>query len=466
MKRNVLTTVFVMLAVAVSAQGYARIDTVVTPYIEYDYQSRIDSAKPLWIFCQHPTINCNGRAESIEGDLLQYNYIDGDVEICGIEVWMYIQFDMTPYPPYYLYLYDALPDTFELMAQVPIVNEGAELLLNYWSPCYWSDDDKCDTAIRWNSDVNRRYRYYFDSSVHVADSFYVGFANNFLHATQWNDIHYPDSLVPEPDVNWGKMSTENAWYGHIGFPYRLPDCHMAYQKKKVRWIRSLTSGPLSDPPSCISTVNEWTTVESHDFYMVFPLIRTYDTIWTVDTPACLPVRGFQIFDRFGDTVLLRWDPDSEHSEYQISYGPQGMDPENGTFVNVTTNRWQHIDTMHTGAVMSAYVRTVCREMDTLRYSSWSNGVEWQTRYEGIVSPDEDVRLAARVYLRPNPATDRVEVVSPYGVKGIDVYGAHGIRWREFPAGTTAFDVSNWAKGTYVVMVHTLSGSVTKKLIVE
>ena len=121
MKRNVLTTVFVMLAVAVSAQGYVRIDTVVTPYIEYDYQSRIDSAKPLWIFCQHPTINCNGRAESIEGDLLQYNYIDGDVEICGIEVWMYIQFDMTPYPPYYLYLYDALPDTFELMAQVPIV---------------------------------------------------------------------------------------------------------------------------------------------------------------------------------------------------------------------------------------------------------------------------------------------------------------------------------------------------------
>ena len=206
--------------------------------------------------------------------------------------------------------------------------------------------------------------------------------------------------------------------------------------------------------------NEWTYQTVPEFFLVLPIFKVYDTIWTVDTPACTPVWDFRIMSRYDNTVRLRWSHDGTHNEWQLSYGPQGIRPEDGTMVTCHTNTWSYDDTV--GELMVAYVRTVCRELDTVRYSEWSEGVEWLV-LQGVDQPEVG---QPEVVLRPNPAKERVEVVSPAEVKRIEVYDAGGVKWRELPRGTSGFAVDEWPKGTYMVVVHTSAGTVTKRLVVE
>lgn len=210
--------------------------------------------------------------------------------------------------------------------------------------------------------------------------------------------------------------------------------------------------------------NEWAPTETRDFWMAFPLIKVYDTIWTVDTPACLPVTRFGLMSRFGDTIMLRWDPDRDHSEYQISYGPEGTPPDSGTFVTCNTNRWQYIDTILSGASMVAYVRTVCSELDTLRFSTWSGPVFWQTRNSSISNAGMDNQLR----LIPNPASEFVTLHSDYFISSVDIYHYGGIKHSSLAphSHTAAFSVKDWPRGLYLVVAHTPLGDITKKLVVE
>lgn len=477
----VLTMCLSMMFGMVSAQGYLRIDTVISPYIDLDYQAWMDSGKPLVIGISPLTFEHYGVQNRVYGDLVQYNYIAGGADIYGLEVWVNIIEPLghftteSPYPPEYLYLYDARPDTFELKAQIPLVNVNPTM--ERWN-CYYHhrppiQDTICKDFMTLNSDLMHRYRYFFDSPIHVDDSFYVGASDmTARYYEMFDDTTYTEATPRRFYLDYGYMSSEAIVNVPGPSQHRGDDCQLPYRKKKVRWGDEYIPGGVSAPvvssyPMMIPGVWE-VCATTRELYMIFPLIKTYDTIWVEELPDCNPVTGFSIMSRFGDTVMLRWNPVEGRSEYQVSYGPQGTEPDRGTFEHVTTNRWRYIDTLHTGEVMVAYVRTVCREMDTLRYSDWSEAVEWQGREErvAIVQPDVDICMSSRVYLRPNPATDKVEIVTPCGVKGIEVYGSYGIRWREFPAGTTVLDVSDWAKGAYVVVIHTLSGSVTKKLVVE
>ena len=491
MKRIVLTLCMLLTVTVATAQEYVRIDTVIRPYIEFDYLSWMDSGKPLVISANWLTYySWSNSADAVHswsqdtcskafvhGDMLQYNYIEGGADIYGISVMLsvfnggahgYHPMPYGFYPSEFLYLYEATPDTFEqkgtLMIDLfcdtiyPTVYTGQSNLLH---------DCNVEFETQYTTPGIEDYRFFFDKPIHVSDSFYVGASNNHW---QWEKLHldYITGVTAEdvpPSATayyglWDPLATFNSQWDSLCYG---EECLTPFMKKKVRW--TLDSNLYHGNIPIEFRLNEWVPTETREFWMIFPLIATYDTIWTVDTPDCLPVQDFRIMSRYGDTVMLRWNPLEGRSEYQVSYGPEGTAPDSGTFVNVNTNRWRFIDTLHTGEIMVAYVRTVCRELDTLRYSEWSEGVEWQTRV-GIVQPDEDVRLSSRVFLQPNPAKERVEVVTPCGVKGIEVYGSYGIRWREFPAGTTSFDVNDWAKGTYVVVIHTLAGCVTKKLVVE
>ena len=75
----------------------------------------------------------------------------------------------------------------------------------------------------------------------------------------------------------------------------------------------------------------------------------------------------------------------------------GIHPDNGTFVTCHNNRWRFKDTLN--VPMVAYVRTVCRELDTLRYSDWCEPVEWLVQGNGI---DPANPLAEFITVMPNP----------------------------------------------------------------
>lgn len=81
----------------------------------------------------------------------------------------------------------------------------------------------------------------------------------------------------------------------------------------------------------------------------------------------------------------------------------------------------------------------------------------------------DVRMMERyVNLLPNPAAERVTVTSSFGLRSVELYNAAGTKVRELSARgyTTTLDVSDLPEGAYLVRVATLSGPVTKKLIVQ
>ena len=177
-----------------------------------------------------------------------------------------------------------------------------------------------------------------------------------------------------------------------------------------------------------------------------------------------------------DTVTVQWSYDSLHTEFELSYGREGMRPEEGTIITLhDTNRWQFTDTTYRDTPMVTYVRTVCREYDTLRWSNWGSPLYWHlhhegSNHEGITVPDDQSDLSRFVQLMPNPANNRALVISSYGIEGIEVYDVKGNRVLEQKGterGTTAgFDVTGWAKGAYVVLVRTPAGTTAKRLVVN
>ena len=111
------------------------------------------------------------------------------------------------------------------------------------------------------------------------------------------------------------------------------------------------------------------------------------------------------------------------------------------------------------------MRTVCRELDTLRYSEWSEAVYWQTRNAGVNAP----KLVDDIKIAPNPATDKVVVSSEmHLIEGIDVYNSEGKRYGAWQPHShqAVFSVKNWPAGAYVVVVFTEHGDIKKRFVVE
>ena len=91
----------------------------------------------------------------------------------------------------------------------------------------------------------------------------------------------------------------------------------------------------------------------------------------------------------------------------------------------------------------------------------------------VVPPDTtavgQVDLVSRyVTVSPNPATDRVQVLSSFGLTHLEAYDADGRRVAEREASglEATLDVTAWPRGTYLLRITTPVGTVTKKLLVQ
>ncbi len=81
---------------------------------------------------------------------------------------------------------------------------------------------------------------------------------------------------------------------------------------------------------------------------------------------------------------------------------------------------------------------------------------------------EDVLLERYVQLMPNPAEDRVRVISSFGLVGLEIYGADGRKVRdERLEGLAAdVDVCGLPRGVYMVRILTPRGDTTKRLVLR
>ena len=77
-------------------------------------------------------------------------------------------------------------------------------------------------------------------------------------------------------------------------------------------------------------------------------------------------------------------------------------------------------------------------------------------------------LERYTHVFPNPATDRVQVLSSFGLTHLEAYDADGRRVAEREASglEATLDVTAWPRGTYILRITTPVGTVTKKLLVQ
>ena len=74
-------------------------------------------------------------------------------------------------------------------------------------------------------------------------------------------------------------------------------------------------------------------------------------------------------------------------------------------------------------------------------------------------------------LQPNPASDRVSVLSSFGITAIEAYDPRGRlvytnTFKHSHIHTFSLDVSSWPRGTYLLRILTPAGPTTKKLLIQ
>ena len=74
-------------------------------------------------------------------------------------------------------------------------------------------------------------------------------------------------------------------------------------------------------------------------------------------------------------------------------------------------------------------------------------------------------------LQPNPASDKVKVLSSFGISCIEAYDLRGRlvytnTFKHSHIHTFSLDVSSWPRGTYLLRILTPAGPTTKKLLIQ
>ena len=452
MKKIAILIIGVLYASGLAAQSHSFRDTSYVRYEQFDYDSWVSEdvlhhgkmpfrpMRPITPTQQYDAL--------INEDIVQYNYTDNPtgMEVVGLSAAVYYIPGSSQNPnakQHALLLYEATPDTFILKGQLTW-NEidtagrpnGRWLVNN--TNCQFSSP--LFTGIAEYSD-RKVFDLYFDSSIVVYDSFYVGGTSRF--------------------------GAGNCCYVTFQPPYDTV-CHISTMWKIISYNSWIPSG--------------WHWAPTNQFLMVLPIIKVVDTSFA-NAPECPRVAGLFARGNYTDTVTVQWNLDTLHREFEVSYGREGTRPDDGTIVTVSnSNRWQFMDTAYRDMPMITYVRTVCREYDTLRWGEWGSPVYWRlhhevsdttqhdtTQHEGIAVAEES-DLSRYVQLMPNPASGSVIVMSSYGIDGVEVYDVRGELVLELSGigrGTsTGFDVSKWASGTYVVLVRTPAGMDSKRLVVK
>ena len=401
------------------------------------------------------------------GRIVQYNYTDQPLNVVGIATSFYNYniansgfrqpCDIPPERQEYVLLYEA--DTSRLQFY-----EVGRIPIDYTKPARYmnieqryNDNPCCNIAPNSNSVIKIR-EYYFDKPVTVRDSFYVG---HTLNSNFW----------PDPDYtgNWNYAVT--CW-AYLYFPdtSRLNNCPsyetgcdtLPFQQYKFK------QDDYWSGPSALIDSSVWYYFRVPFMSIEFPIIEIDSSFY--DGPpqyVCPQVQNFRIAQAEENTVVFLWDTHGDHQYWQMSYGPAGTEPDDGTIIYCP---------MQVGQIMGldsctdyvAYVRAVCNH-DSIVYSEWSAPLEiniCDTTGGGTESIEGG--LGQYIQLFPSPAAERVQVLSSFELRGIEVYDLQGRTVLNVPCEghSAAFDVENWPKGMYVAVVRTGAGNFTKKLIVN
>ena len=187
--------------------------------------------------------------------------------------------------------------------------------------------------------------------------------------------------------------------------------------------------------------------------------------------VCQPVTGLTATVN-GTDVILNWNAGARNTQWLVSYGYQGFEPNDQLgymIVNTTTATISGL-----GSIAAPYaskgvddnrftfrVRAICGE-------GWNSA--WSADVNASLVGIDEVDGSAQFVLQPNPATDHVALrMSDFeGSAAVSILSVDGRQMFDFTTynSTFDFDVSSLAAGTYFVRVQTANWTAVRKLIVK
>ena len=190
--------------------------------------------------------------------------------------------------------------------------------------------------------------------------------------------------------------------------------------------------------------------------ILFPIIRN-------DGDTCPQVCNIEVFRGNTTQFFMRWGRGTNHLDWQVSYGPAGTAPEDGTMLTFNQPMTSLI-TVDPDSQYVAYVRARCR-FDRDEWGPWSDPVDIHLNANDIETVDSGVPVT----LSPNPATASITVACGEPMQSVELLDLDGrILLEQQPSGssTTTLDTSTIPTGTYLLRIHTPQGTAVKKLVVR
>lgn len=412
------------------------------------------------------------------GELLQYCYTETPLNIIGIATSCEIVeygFEFRPVPPdanlvfqEYLRLYDANEESFTLLKEVPYNTGTPKRYLKTTLRRNGYLDDRCCNEPKPNEDYYFPItEYYFDKPVTVYDSFYIGYTTENV----FTNINYESDLY-----TWRGYY---AWYELLGsclfWNENLTDmseeCFTScdYTPYHLRKFRHIVYDWDTLSPNYGDTIDrEWHWRYNREFMLQFPIVAI-DSSYIIPPYECPPVESPRVADQSNGQVILLWDTHPDHNSWQISYGPQGTEPDDGTIVNCPIQVGQ-INGLDTCTHYTAYVRAVCNH-DSICYSQWSEPLDiyiCDTTSGGGGDNSVTSALNMLTNIIPNPASTFATVYSSFQLTALEAYDLRGNKMLDTKASgaSATINIADWPSGMYIVIVHTPAGNVAKKLVVK
>ena len=162
-----------------------------------------------------------------------------------------------------------------------------------------------------------------------------------------------------------------------------------------------------------------------------------------------------------------WSAAAGQTKWQISYGFEGVNEENGIIVNVEGTPSYTLEGLDYETTYDVYVRAICADGI---YSAWTERAQFTTDPIGINTASND-NVSVRIY--PNPANTEA-TITVEGISGKVEFVVADMNGRMIVTETIAcegslvksIDVSNLAKGAYFVHIYNDNFNTTRKLIVK
>lgn len=280
------------------------------------------------------------------------------------------------------------------------------------------------------------YEVYFDKAYNMTDSFYVSVAG--IHNIVDRESHqFP--RWPVTQVAWGT--------------------HRCLQHRQLIAYRSNYTHEW-----------DWWQLEPWYIYWIWPIIDTtgMNYIAPCDTFFCAGVSDLHVGHPnhvCGGIIDFVWTGAAEHSRWQLSYGPAGTMPGEGTVLDCSTptvDVYGMQDSVH----YVCYVRGYCDMCH--KWGDWSEGFEyWKEMY----TQPAEIRpglLDRCITVMPNPASRYVSVMSSFRIGRIEAFDLQGNKVDEQPvdALNATLDLSLWPRGTYILNIRTNRGTVARTVVVQ